>query len=303
MAVLFLQRPEISDSQWNTFLASSPQRIVYAYSWYLDVVSPDWSALVLEEKGGWKAVMPLPVRKKWGFRVIQQPFFCQLLGVFTHSTNESPEIDRMFLETLPDHFSYLSLYTGRFSKGLHFPEFCEIGRCATHTLSLHLSYPQLRKNYSSDRRLNAIRAQKWDWEITESRDLQPLIDLFQKHHAARIDGGVAESAYQLLQKAGNVLFEKKAARLVYALREGKIEAGALFAFSDNRIIYLFNAASPLGRKGNARTLFIDRMIREYAGTDFIFDFESPEVASIADFYRSFGAEAEVYWQLHYNRLP
>jgi hypothetical protein len=137
----------------------------------------------------------------------------------------------------------------------------------------------------------------------ESHDPNPIIDLFRTHHASQIGGGVAETAYQLLGKIVNVLFRKKAAKLVYALKNGQIEAGALFAIFDNRIIYLFNAASALGRKGNARTWLIDQIIQEYAESDFIFDFESPEVKSIADFYQSFGAKKEAYLSLHYNDLP
>jgi hypothetical protein len=303
MAVFFLQRHEISETQWNNFIAASPQRILYAYSWYLDVVSPHWGALILEESGVWKAVMPLPIRKKWGMKVIQQPFYCQLLGVFTKKESDFQEATHLFLQKVPDYFRYISVYTGRFFQGAFSPGSYEINHCTTHILQLHFPYKTLRKNYTPDRLLNLNRAERFQWDVMESHDLNPIIDLFRAYHSLQIEGGVSETAYQLLQKIVDVLFRKKAAKLVYALKDGKIEAGALFVIFDKRIIYLFNAASTLGRKGNARTWLIDQIIREYAESDYIFDFESPEVKSIADFYQSFGAKKEEYLSLHYNDLP
>lgn len=303
MAVFFLQRHEISETQWNSFIAASPQRIVYAYSWYLDAVSPHWGALVLEENDSWKAVMPIPIRKKWFVPVIQQPFYCQLLGIFTKNHLDLQKVTLLFLQQLPTYFRYISVYTGRFSSANFLPDRYEITHCTTHILKLNSPYNILKRNYTSDRLLNLHRAQRFNWDVLESHDLNPLIDLFRTHHALQIEGGVSETAYQLLQKIVDVLFRKKAAKLVYALKNGQIEAGALFAIFDNRIIYLFNAASVLGRKGNARTWLIDQIIQEYAESDFVFDFESPEVKSIAGFYQSFGARKEEYLSLHFNDLP
>ncbi|MFN8344581.1 MAG: GNAT family N-acetyltransferase [Spirosomataceae bacterium] len=303
MPILFLQRPEISESRWDTFIGSSPQRIVYAYSWYLDTVSPGWRALILEENGAWKAVMPLPVRKKWGTYVIQQPFFCQFLGVFVKKERDFQEASHLLLTALPDYFRYISIYTGRFSKIVSLSNGYEVNRCTTHLLPLHFPYPILKQNYTADRRLNLNRAERFQWDVQESHDLNPMLDLFRTYHSSQIEGGVSETAYQLLQKVAEVLYEKKAGRLLYAIKDGKIEAGAFFVIFEKRIIYLFNAASALGRKGNARTRLIDRMVQEYAETDFVFDFESPEVKSIADFYQSFGAQKEEYLSLHYNQLP
>lgn len=303
MAVLFLQRHQISDTQWNIFIAASPQKIVYAYSWYLDVVTPEWGALILEENGIWKAVMPLPIRHKWGMKVIQQPLFCQFLGVFTKKGGDFQEVTHLFLQKLPDYFRYISVYTGRFSPATSLSDNYEVNHFSTHILSLHLPYIILKQNYTSDRRLNLNRAERFGWEILESSDLNPMINLFRANHASQIEGGVSETAYHLLQKVMDVLYEKKAVKLLYAVKDGQIEAGAMFAVFDKRIIYLFNAASALGRKGNARTWLIDKIVQEYAESDYVFDFESPEVKSIADFYQSFGTREEEYLSLHFNNLP
>jgi hypothetical protein len=66
-------------------IARSFNGIVYAYSWYLDIVSPGWDALV---KDDYKSVMPLTWRKKYGIKYLYQPFFTQQLGVFSSDKSE-----------------------------------------------------------------------------------------------------------------------------------------------------------------------------------------------------------------------
>jgi hypothetical protein len=300
--IYFLKRHQIADLQWNQFIEASPQAILYAYSWYLDAVSPQWGALVVIERNEWQAVLPLPLRKKWGMQVIQQPFFCQFLGVFSNNKTDFQDFTPLLLQSLPTYFRYVSVYSGRFFGG-DFPDAYEVQQCKTHLLPLNFPYATLQKNYTADRRMNLRRAQKFQWQLQESNDLGPLIDLFRQNHAAQIEGGVSENAYDLLRKVHEVLQEKQAVRLRYAIYNGQIEAGAMFVVYQKRIIYLFNAASATGRQGNARTWLIDQIIQEYAETDFVFDFESPEVASIAGFYQSFGAKKEIYSTLHYNGLP
>jgi Acetyltransferase (GNAT) domain len=301
--LILSNRSQIDSTQWDDFIAASPQRILYAYSWYLDTVSPDWKALIVVENDQWQAVMPLPCRKKWGMNVVQQPFFCQLLGVFTNSSVDYREASNLLLTELKTSFRYISTYSGRFAEHTIFPEGLKVTNATNLILPLHHPYSVLFQHYSHDRQTNLKRAQNSHWTAQKSTDVEPLIQLFTKNHADQIEGGVSENAYDLLRAVTALLAQKKALRLVYAVRESRIEAGALFAIFNNRIIYLFNAASPTGRQGNARTWLLDRMIQEYAETDFVFDFESPKIPSIASFYQSFGAQPEVYSQLSFNNLP
>jgi hypothetical protein len=295
-------RNQISPIRWDSFIATSPQRVLYAYSWYLDVVSPHWQALILEENGVWKAVMPLPVQKKWYLSIIQQPFFCQFLGIFTLPNTQTEGLQTAFFNEVSTHFCYMSSYAGRFLSD-NFPPNFDVKYATTHTIRLDTSYDTVRQCFSADRRLNLRRAVRFGWETLENEDINPMIDLFRENHASAIQGGVSEHAYELLRKVVETLQIHKAARIMYALKDGKIEAGALFALHDQRIIYLFNSASSLGRKGNARTLLINQILNEYASSNSIFDFESPEKESIAAFYHSFGATTEPYVMLHFNRLP
>ncbi len=319
-----LKRQQINAELWDACVEQSNYPLHYGLSWYLDIVSPNWEGLVWLENEQYLAVMPLPIRKKWSvFKYIHQPLFCQLTGVWTQDESLVP----YFLEAISRYFSYVvSLHSFNTTLSLDVnkspynpnlttfkklsnlfksrsrvlkPDF-STSRLHTHTLNLHLPYETIQKHYSPDRKLNLKRALKENWQIKESTDIAPMIQLFRENTEHKIKGGVGEWAYLILENLYKALNQRGLATLWYAIKEDKIEAGALFTIYKNRIIYLFNTASQAGRTGNSRTLMIDKMIQEYANKDFIFDFESPDNELIVDFYKSFGAEEEAFLKLSYE---
>ncbi|QMW01320.1 GNAT family N-acetyltransferase [Spirosoma foliorum] len=308
-----IPRHQLNATAWDACVAASPQRILYGYSWYLDAVllSPDWKwvgLVSIDEAGRYRAVMPVPLRRKrvagivsqW---VVHQPFFCQFLDVFSldESVDSTP-----FFQLMIETFRYGSVYCTRqqFDKQ---PNSTSIRKLTTHTLNLSSGYSAIYQNYSPNRKANHRRAQREfrdnpNWEMLDSIDPEPLITLFRENHAGTIDGSVADWAYDMFSMLLRELTKRGLATLRYALHNGQIEAGALFVQEGNRIIYLFNAASEIGRKANVRTLLIDQLIQEKAGETFVLDFESPTKSSIRDFYQSFGAIEEPFWTMRWNRL-
>ncbi len=315
---ILLKRHQIDDDAWNALIDASLHAVVYAKSWYLDCVSPHWQALVVVDSAldsvpqsfsspDYRVVMPLPVRKKWGMSVVQQPLYCQYLGMFSKEEVSEAELAH-FLKILDLHFSYISVYdfhpaqTCPLRKLLPGYSDFEAQEKATHWLYPKTSYAELASNYSADRHRNLKKSRKYDWELVESKDIEPLILLFQENHAAQIQG-VKESAYGLLRNLTQLLQRKKVATIHYARRQGTLHAGTMVLENGGMGIYIFNAADDIGRKGNARTFLLDRYFQNIAGQLKTFDFESPEVGSIAQFYESFGAKQQVFLSIKKNKLP
>lgn len=303
----FLSRSEVDPVAWDACVTASWQQIMYGYSWYLDAVAGGgrwrWVGLVLvDEAGMYRAVMPVPLRRKFGVWVVHQPLFCQFLDVFSpdKTLDEWP-----FLQAVQQRYRYGSVLGIR-----PYPHpslnFDLVRERTTHLLDLSVGYETIARHYTRDRQRNLRRAVDYGWRVTDSIDPEPLLTLFRNHHADGIDGGVGEWAYNILRRLIQALQERGLATIRYALGNGQIEAGALFGREGNRIIYLFNAASETGRRGNARTLLIDQVIRANAGRDagkpILFDFESPPKESIVNFYRSFGATEVVFWEVRWSRL-
>ena len=94
--IQLVHHANIDFEQWDMCISSAVNSEIYAYSWFLDCVSPQWSALILND---YEAVMPLPIKSKYGIRYIVQPPFCQKLGIFSPQTI-SEEMGKKFSKHL-----------------------------------------------------------------------------------------------------------------------------------------------------------------------------------------------------------
>ncbi|WP_128544848.1 GNAT family N-acetyltransferase [Larkinella soli] len=297
----FLLRHEIDEIRYDRCIARSPQRLIYAFSWYLDAVSPGWEALIL---GDYEWVMPLPVRRRFGVRAVLQPLFCHQLGVFGDGKTPDAGIIRRSTEALRTHFRYVPAYhlnaacapllSGAAGSG---PE-----TRTNHILDLNRPYETIRAGYSHGRKQELKHREALSTTIADTDRVEPLFALFLAYNTAGI-GPIAPHAGATLLRLTDALRERGLLRVRVALREGRVEAGCLLIPDENRVVHLFCAASPAGRQSNVRTVILDGLIREYAGRPLVFDFESPEAAGPAAYNRSFGALPERYARIRHNHLP
>ncbi|MFD2513821.1 GNAT family N-acetyltransferase [Pontibacter locisalis] len=305
MSIVYLLHQEIDKRQWDALISQAPEGQVYALSWYLDVVAPNWDAVVeLDGNDRYEVVMPVPWRKKFGIPYVQQPLFCQQLGVYSITGNIQAFCYKRLLQEVEKRFRHVSLYQFNTDNNVA----AELRLEQTYTLYLNLNkpYQQLYQQYTRDRKINLKRAVKAGLELQEDDDLEPLITFFKAEAADRIYGGVSEKAYDLLRELYRELKARGLAKLIYTYdQEGRKNSGCLFILWRNRIVYIFNAAAAHGRKQNGRTLMLDHMIKQFAGQNFILDFESPDDSEpdIVHFYRSFGAVTIPVPVLRYNHLP
>ena len=80
MKIVYLNRGAIDTEKWDQVISESPAETLYPYSWYLDLVSSNWSALVEDD---YRFIMPVVWKKKAGLKYVYQPFYTQQLGVFS----------------------------------------------------------------------------------------------------------------------------------------------------------------------------------------------------------------------------
>ena len=321
--IKLLSRNEIDDNQWNELINTCSYGCCYALTWYLDIVSPNWKALVFLQNGDYQAVMPLPIATTFGIDYIKQPLFCQQLGVFSKNSDNISEIpDKVFLDffaILFQHYNYVAEYSLNIGNNVFNKEVNQDANLFiqtykgliinnlyhTHLLNLQQDYTTIYDNYNKDRKLNLKRAKLLQTNIIESQDINPLIEIFITETEHKIKGGVHVQAYDLLRKVYQALLDRNMAKIYYTInQQQEIESGILLVFSQRKIIYLFNAAKTKYRKNNGRTLLIDHVLQLYANKEYdYFDFESPEIKDISDFYQSFGAKPFPFLQIHYNHLP
>ncbi|MGE0635569.1 MAG: hypothetical protein AB7G44_17195 [Bacteroidia bacterium] len=295
--IQYLTNENIDRRKWDDCIARSFNGIVYAYSWYLDIVSPEWEALV---KDDYKSVMPLTWRRKYGIKYLFQPFYTQQLGVFSTEKSDTYLVQK-FLEAIPKPFQFVEISLNTFN---HFNiEDIQVKQSLTHELDLIESYENIAKNYSDNLKRNLKKAQYNKLQIAFVNQPEPVITLFRKNRGSTISN-LKERDYKTLILLMHQAIHRGKAQVVNVMNEqNALCAGAFFMESNNKVIFLFSGLSEEGKNLNAMPFLIDSFIKQNAGKNITLDFEGSNDINIARFYKSFGSKECVYPQIKINSLP
>src|ERR1043166_572384 len=102
----YLEHSAIDKPKWDRCIESSANGMIYASSWYLDLVSPGWNALVEHD---YQSVFPLTRRKKFGFHYLCQPPFTQQLGLFGRESSGNEEHILQFCGSIPTKYKLIEI--------------------------------------------------------------------------------------------------------------------------------------------------------------------------------------------------
>jgi hypothetical protein len=294
--IRYRKHNEIDKIRWDECIRNSVNRLPYAYSWFLDIVSPGWDAL---EMNNYETVLPLTHGRKFGIRYIYQPYFAQQLGVFSQDHLTPLLVDRM-LEAIPDRFPYIHLHLNSMNKPGN-GSYTLIPRL-NHELDLISSYDQISKEYNQNTRRNLRKA--LDQEITIRRKVDPdeLITLFSENYGKN-EEHVTFRHYEIFRTLINYCLKNTFSITLGAYLPDNTLCGGIFLLRDeDRFIYHFAASDRTARENGAMFLLIDSFIREHAGQPLILDFEGSTDQNVARFYKGFGASESLFNEIILNRL-
>lgn len=286
--VTHLKHSEINKLKWDGCISSSICPLPYGLSWYLDVVSPGWEALVLDD---YKAVMPLPFRTKFGVNYIFTPPFVQQLGVFGAANADVDD----FIQAIPAKFSYVdtNLNEGNVTNGI-----------SNNNILLYLNntFYDLYAGFADNTKRNIKKAERAGFIFQELISATEVISLFKANKGKDVAMDIA--AYVLLEKLVEEAKQQNACTVWgVANATGTIVAGAVFISSFGRHVFLFSGNNADARQAGAMHFLIAEYIKQHAGTNTLLDFEGSNNASLARFYLSFGGYMVKYPKLKINRLP
>lgn len=292
--ISYLRNNEIDRKRWDACLMEISAAKPYAMSWYLDIVSPGWEALVDND---YYAVFPLPCRKKFGISYIATPLFLQQLGLFT-ADGDRKRMAEEFISFMPGFFRLVDLCIGQ--------EVSVPGYSLTpkfnYELKLDDTYEKVWVSYMTDCRRNINIARRYPQEIVEDPVPEELISLFLTHTARRA-GVTGKSSYVSLRALMEHCISAGLGRILGVRSpKGKLLWGMFVIETPGRTTMLFTAGSRKSRELRTSYLVIDYLIRSYAGTGQVIDFAGSSIPSIAIFMRSFGGEKTTYWRLYRNSL-
>jgi hypothetical protein len=296
--ITYLTHKEIDFIKYDRCIDLSLNGILYAYSWYLDMVSDDWDILVSDD---YKTVMPLPKRKKFWIHYIYQPFFIQQLGIFSMFP-VTADICQSFLNAIPKHFRIIDTNLNTFNAAA---DHGTLKAQSLPTYELDLSKPviQLRSEYSSNTLRNINKAKKQDLFIARHGRPETIIETFRENRGSLLKS-FSEKDYQVLTHLIYSGIHRGLVKIYSAYtRENNFCAGIIFYRSHNKVILLFSGSTAISRDNGAMFLLVDSFISDHAGQKLVLDFEGSSNKSLARFYSGFGSKECVFLQIRMNRLP
>jgi len=290
-----LKHTDIDKLKWDECILGSDNGLIYACSWYLDTICPEWEALVLDE---YTCVMPLPIRKRMGISYIFAPLYAQQLGVF--GKDISADLLLAFLSHVPVSIRLWDIKLNEQNVADQVP--FTVRERKNYTLDISGDFESVKGGYNRNCRRNIKKANEGG--LIEGKALSA-------HDFARfIADNLQDQVHDLDRKAVDLLRSITAEALkrdsceIATLQnaEGKICAAGSFLFYRKRVIFSVCASTPEGKRQHAMSMLVDQQIRKYAGKYDILDFSGSEIKGIAYFNSGFGAKEGIYPLIHLNRL-
>lgn len=304
--IRYYQHIDIDRKKWDECILHSCVNLPFAYSWFLDTVSPGWEGIVLDD---YLAVMPLTRNRKFTIHYLFQPYFTQQLGIFSlHPADDA--MMQAFLHAIPRRYRFVHVNLNESNTiclqmhpdNSHYAEWTTI-RNTNLKLSLNQSYDDLQKNYSESHRKNIRRSGKSGLRLSDKftpGELCSMMKHMMDEKKVRLGNKVYDTLHALMEQSSQHLrFEKVGIR---DSNDSKLYAAAFFIFNKKGITY-FSATDPESKNNKAMFFLLDAFIRDHAGNDLTLDFSGSNIYSVAEFFSGFGARPVAYPTLHINRLP
>lgn len=280
---------KIDQLKWNACIEKSNSSLIYAYSFYLNNMADNWSGIVLND---YEAVMPVPWRKKYGIRYIYDVPFIQQLGIFSSSKEKYVELFLQQLFQFCKYGDYNFNYSNRVTATAR----------TNFIIDLSLSYENLSGKYKDDLVNNLRKASKQELIYTKDEDHKAAIEIYRSIYGSRFTN-TGENDYRNFEKLCNYL-QKQNSVIVRSVKNAsnKLLSIVLLLKDEHRLYNIMNTTLEEGRKTEANHFLFDQILREFAGSKLIFDFEGSDIPGIKNFYEKFGATDQPYFSLHFNKL-
>ncbi len=292
--IMHLEHSAIDKQWWDARLEACHNRLWYARSHVLDAACPGWQALVDNESG---AIMPLAVKRKWGFTYAYQPFMVQQLGVF--APDSSGLATEAFLSALPSSIQYADI---NLNVAQHRPERANARFVERTNMVLDLSpgTDAVRGAYGQSHR-RGMRKFGAHGELV-SLDGGAFVSMVLGSPQART-WKMNPNSMAAFERMIHLIIERGEGTVVGIRSSIGWGAVGLFVTWGDRMIFLKGLTLGDGRESFAMHRMMDAMIGEASGRCRLFDMAGGESAQLRRFYAGFGARPALYLRAVVNRLP
>jgi hypothetical protein len=294
-----LSRDQINTPQWNDCIKQSLNETPMAYSWVLDFLAPDWKGLVI---GDYEGVMPLNIRSKWGYQLIQMPYDTHNLDIFSSLVPLTEIKHQIFFHPVFSTYRFISYsflpYNNQHPVDQNKPVFIR----NTYELSLNADYSSIFNNFTKSHKKNVRRFLRNN--LTIEKNMAP-------HSYKTLQQAMAKEKTMLFSpQSHNANFsrmiqtavQKNRGELLTIAENNVIIGSCFFLFGEKRIL-VFHISNATGRQKNTTFGLVNHFLENHSGLSKTLDFAGSDIESIALFNKGFGARLRIYPAVYQNYLP
>jgi effector-binding domain-containing protein len=299
MSIQYVDHHQIDPTKWDSAILRSPHPLAYGLFEYLNAVcESQWDALIYND---YEAIFPLPFKKKFGIKYLVQPVFCQQLGAFGSNVNVSTH---HFLSAIPKRFLRVRLQLNPYFDQTNEIESIQTKpagiiassrKLTTKTnMTIQLSQP-LDYNKDCKKNLHRLAELPIEYKIN-AISIREAIDTYRKAWGKQ-NPEIEDEHYQLF---ANACTDKLSFTVTaHHQKEGDLLGAAIFLITPENtkrsLHYVCAGPTEAGKSIGVMHGIIDFILNRYKGENMLFDFEGSSIASVASFYKKFGANEEPFF--------
>lgn len=276
---------------------------LFHQSWWLDVVvKKSWDYIIEIKDENTFGILPYLAERKFGFRFLGMPPYTPFLGpsIISHEDKSEIKIEliRSLLHQLPRyHVFKQNMIIDKVN--LNVFEECGFGLSERVTYKILTEVPEdnLWKKISSSRKHRINRGGK-KMEIRVDERVTEFIKIQEKTFSRQ--GIKPPQPLEILEKLVKKSIERNSGILLMSVSKddyNNCQAAGFFVWDRYTMYYLAGGNDDSDKKGDAMSLLLWKGILLAKEKNLIFDFEGSMVPGIAEFFRSFGSEASIYYQV------
>lgn len=271
-----LKYHEIDYEKYSDCIENSVQRNFYAQREILDfLTNKNWELLIWNN---YEYVMPIPIKKKFGFVFAVMPLFCQQLGVFGAVKNE--KIEFQFLEFLKENYRMLTY-------SFNFNNLTEKKLITKKNYFIEKTeYSLLRKKYFKGRKSTVKVAQ---YLTHKEETLSEALEFIKKNFKGLEKQKDLTHFFNYLK----FLETKNILRIFGSYKENELTNIAILIKNENQFSLLGLINKEEFKTDNGASFLIDKILQENIHQK-SFDFMGGSIRGIEVFFKSFGSECQEY---------
>ena len=293
----FLRNHEINLVKWDNCINNAHNGSIYAFSWYLDILSDQWTAII---RNDYEAVMPLLHRKKAGIAYLTPSPFANQLGVFSTEIMDEAMVNQ-FLKKTHHHYKFFTVHLNKFNKVD--PKLFHQQTRSTYEFDLISSHRVIQENYSDRVSLDLNIARKREIAILPGITPNQFIEFLSEKDAITPASLKKNHLFKLRKIMAFVL--KHGLGDIYAAytRENNLCAAVLFLRSNRKINLLYSAANKEGLESRAIEMLMDQYIKQHAEKNLTINFENLAHPDKQEVCEGFGGRKNNYIAVSDRKHP